>query len=142
MVWLSSLLWSAGIDIPASSLVFYRLPPVLTRFPVPSRAIRSTFSSRSYHFPVSSSAVRPMIPQRPCYFPASSCAVRPTLPFVRPVFRRVVRDSFGVSSRPSHLPFCPVSRLQRSHLFLSFAGYYCTRRTTLLFGGLLGKPSH
>ena len=46
------MLWSASIDLPASSLVVYRLPPVLSRLPVPSRATRSTFLSPPYRFPV------------------------------------------------------------------------------------------
>ena len=38
-------------------------------------------------------------------------------------------------------PFCPF-RASWAPFFLSFAGYDCTRRTSLLFGGSLGKPSH
>ena len=112
----------------------YRLPPALSRLPVPSRATRSTFPSRPYHFPVSSRAVRPTFPPRPCrfpvasravrptfpphpcQFPASSRAFRPTLPFVRLVSRCGVRYSFGVSFCPSRLPFCPVSRFLRTVL--------------------------
>ena len=67
-------------------------------------------------FPVSSRAIRPSFPPRPCHFPASSRAFRPTLPFVRPVSRCVVRYSFGVSSRPSRLMFCPFSRFLRTVL--------------------------
>ena len=107
---------SASIDIPASSLVVYRLPPVLSRLPVSSRAQRSTLP-RPYRFPVSSCAVSPTFPPRPCHFSASSRAVRPTLPSVRAVSRCVVRYSLCVSSRPSPLPFCPVSRSLRSPFF-------------------------
>ena len=137
------MLWSASIDCPAYSLMAYRLRPVLSRLRyllVPAsryplswlRTTRSTLLSRPYRFPVLSRAVRPTFPPRPCHFPALSRAVRPTLPFVGSVSRCVVRYSFGVSSRASRLPFCPVSRFLRSPFFPSFAGYYCTRRTFLL----------
>ena len=103
----------------------YRLPPALSRLPVPSRATRSTFPSRPYRFPVSLRAICPTFPPRPCHFPASSRAVRPMLPFVHAVSRWVVRYSFGVSSRPS-VPFCPVSRFLRSPFFLSFFRRFCS----------------
>ena len=133
-------MWSASIDLSASSLVVYRLPSVLSRLPVPSRAQRSMFL-RPYRFPVSPCAVRMTFPPRPCHFFASSRAVRPTLTFV-------VR--FPVAScvtRSASLPVLPVSRSVPCRAFCAhrsflFEGYYCTRRTTLLFSGLLGKPSH
>ena len=151
------LLWSTSIVLPASSLVAYHLPPVLSRLSVPPRATRSMFPSRPYHFLVSSGAVSPTFPfrpycfsvssravrrtfpPRPCHFTALSRAVCPKLPFVRPFFRCVVRYSFGVSSRLSRLPFCTVLRFLRWPIFLSFAWYYYTRQKTLLFGGLLSK---
>ena len=117
----------------------YRLPPVLSRLSVPSCATRSIFQFCPNRFLVSPRTVCLTFPSRPYRFSASSRAVRPTFPFVPPVLRCVVRYSFGVSSRPSRLPFCPVSRLLHSPFFLSFAGYYCTRPTTLLFGGLLAN---
>ena len=135
-------MWSASIDLAASSLVIYRLPPVLSRLPVQSRATRSKFPFRPYRFRVSSRAVHPTSPPRPCHFPALLRVVRPTLPFVRAFSRCVVRYSFGVSSRPSRLRFCPVSLFPHSTFFLSFAGYYCTPQTTLRFGSLPGKPSY
>ena len=132
----------ASIVLPASSLVAYRLPPVLSRHFAPSCATCSKFQSRPYRFPVSSGAFRPTFPSRSYRFPAKPRDVRPTFTSARPVSRCVVRYSLGVCSRPSRLPFCPVSRFLRSSLFLSFDGYYCTKRTTLLFRGLLGKPSY
>ena len=90
--------------------------PARAIFPVSSRAIRPSFPPLPCRFPVSSRAIRPTFPPRPCHFPASSRAFRPTLPFVRPVSRCVVRYSFGVSSRPSRLPFCPFSRFLRTVL--------------------------
>ena len=170
----------------------YRLPPVLSRFPVSSRAIRPTFPPRPCRFPVSSSAIRPTFPPRQCRFPVSSRAIRPTLPLRPgrfPASSRAFRTMFPprpcrfpVSSRAicptfpparaifppccalfarrsrlsvrfpvascvncsASLPVRPVSRSVPfrtfcAPFFLSFAGYYCTRRTTLLFGGLLGN---
>ena len=113
-----SSLSPASIDLPASSLVAYSFSPVLYWLPIPSRATHSTLPSCPYRFPVSSRANRPTFPPRPCHFPASSRAVQPTLPLVRSVSRSVVRYSFGVSSRPSRLPFSPVSRFLRSPFFL------------------------
>ena len=75
---------------------------------------------------------------------------RAIFPLCRALFARRSRLSvwFPVASRVTRsasLPLRPVSRsvpfrASCAPFFLSFAGYYCTRRTSLLFGGLLGKP--
>ena len=135
-LWLSLLLWSARFVLPASSLMTHCLPYVLSRLSVASSVTCSTLPSHPYSIPVSSLAVRQAFPSRPyrfrsqsranrqtflprpCHFPASSRAIRPTFAFVCPVSCCVVRYSFGVSSFPSRLPFCPVSCFLRSPLFL------------------------
>ena len=53
--------------------------------------------------------------------------------------------SASIVTRSACLPVRPISRsapfrASCAPFFLSL--YYCTRRTSLLFGGLLGKPSH
>ena len=68
MVWLSSLLWSASIDLPAPSLVVYRLSPVLSRLPVPSRATRSTFPLLRNVFPFRRAPSARRFHPRPCQF--------------------------------------------------------------------------
>ena len=139
-VWLSLLLWSASVVLPASSLVAYRLHPVLYGLCVSLRAACSTFLPCPYHFLILLRVVRPTFSSRSCHFPALSRVVRPTLPFVRPISQCVVRYSFSISSCSSRLLFCPVPRFLCSLLFLFFPGHYCTRRTILLLGALLGKP--
>ena len=119
---------SVSIDLPASSLVVYRLPSVLSRFPVPSRAQRST-SPRPYCFPVSSCAVRPTFPPRPCHFSASSRAVCPTLPFVRAVS---VATCVTLSAS---LPVLPVSRSVPRRAF-------CAHRSFLFRWVLLYSTNH
>ena len=71
---------------------------------------------------------------------------RAIFPLRRALFARRSRLSvrFPVAScvtRSASLPVRPVSRSSPfrascAPFFLSFAGYYCTRRTSLLFGGL------
>ena len=79
---------------------------------------------------------------------------RAMFPFCRAFFARRSRSSVrfpfaSCTTRSASLPVHSVSRSVpclafSAHIsfFLSFAGYYCTRQTTLLFGGLQGKPSH
>ena len=128
-VWLSLLLWSASIDLPASLLVAYRLPPVVSRFSAPLRATRSTFLSCPYRFPFR------RVPST-----RRLCPARAFFPLCRALFARRSRSSFWFSfascvTRSASLPVRPVSRSVpcrafSAHIFffLSFAGYYFTRR--------------
>ena len=147
--WLPRPVARYPLDVPFSSVPFSRFitrhPPDVSAPPVPffRFVARHPPDVSAPPVPFSRFLARhsPDVSAPPVPFFASSRAFRPTLPFVRPVSRCAVRYSFGVSSRPFRLPFCPVSRFLRTILSF-FAGYYCTRRTSLLFGGLLGKPSH
>ena len=97
---------------PARAVFPFRRAPSARRF----RPARAVFPFRRAPF-----ARRSRLSVR---FPVASCVIRSASLPVRPVPR-------PVPFRASCAPF-----------FLSFAGYYCTRRTSLLFGGLLGKSSH
>ena len=124
----SSRLLALGIPSPSRAIPAFRL---IARYPldvfvqsVPFSCfvarLSSRFPSLPYRFHVSSPAVRSIFQPHPCPFPASLRVVCPTIPFVSQFSRCVVRCSFGISSRPSRLPFCPVLRSLRSPLFLSF----------------------
>ena len=209
-VWLSLLLWSASIVLPASSLVAYRLPPVLSRLSVPSRAtfppVRTVFPFRRAPsvrrfclartvFPLRHAPsarrfrpVRTVFPFRRAPSARRFCLARTVFPLRhapsarrlcpartvlllrrapsarrfrpartgfslrRALFSRRCRSYFTFPvllcvSLSASLPFRPFSRSVPCRAFcaqrsFSFVGFFCTRRTPLFVGGLLGRPSH
>ena len=109
---------------PARAVFPFRRAPSARRFR-PARAffpLRRAPSARRFRparaiFPLR----RALFARHSVRFPVASCVTRSASLPVRSVSRSVPFRAFCA-------PF-----------FLSFAGYYCTRRTSLLFGGLLGN---
>ena len=111
----------------------YRLPPVLSRLPVPSRATRSTFPSPPYRFAVSSRAIRPTFPPRPCRFPVLSRAIRPTFPprpCRFPVSLRAIHPTFP--PRPCQFSLRCALFARRSRLSVRFPVAPCVTRSASL----------
>ena len=136
------------VSTPARAVFPFRRAPSARRFR-PARAVfpfRRAPSARRFR------PARAVFPFRRATSARRFRPARAVFPFRRAPFARRSRLSvrFPVASciiRSASLPVRPVPRpvpfrASCAPFFLSFAGYYCTRRTSLLFGGLLGKSSH